>query len=293
MVTLFLMTNKGLFFLQNIKSEYLGLITEVVIGDDVATENDYQSEIIEFCKKKNISYILRSSFKKIQSEYCFAVSWRWMIEHPHDKLIIFHDSLLPKYIGFSPLVNCLINGEHEIGVTAIFGNNSYDSGPIIAQSQLQISYPIKVENAISLLNEQYAKLGNLLLEKLESKQEIKGSPQNNQQATYSLWRDEEDYFINWNQDAVAIKRFIDSVGYPYKNAKAKIGDLTVRIIDSEVRSDVKIINRDCGKVIFWENQEPVVVCKTGLLVLKKAHIDGDEKRNLDSLNKFRLRFSSK
>jgi methionyl-tRNA formyltransferase len=291
MVTLFLMTHKGLYFLQNINIDYLGLISQVVIGADGSIENDYQSEIIEFCKNNKINYRLRSSLNKIESEYCFAVSWRWMIDHPNSKLIIFHDSLLPRYRGFAPLVNCLINGEREIGVSAIFGHSSYDCGPIIAQSKSQISYPIKIEQAISLINEQYVKLGNLILEKINSKQELKGALQNDQQATYSLWRDERDYYIDWNQDAETIKRFIDAVGYPYKNARGILGDLTVKVVDSEVRPDLKIVNRDCGKVIFWENSDPVVVCKKGLLVLKNAYIDGDEKRTLASLGKFRLRFT--
>jgi len=29
--------------------------------------------------------------------------------------IVFHDSLLPKYRGFAPLVNCLVNNENGGG----------------------------------------------------------------------------------------------------------------------------------------------------------------------------------
>ena len=30
-------------------------------------------------------------------------------------LIVFHDSLLPNYRGFAPLVNCLVNNENRGG----------------------------------------------------------------------------------------------------------------------------------------------------------------------------------
>ena len=40
-----------------------------------------------------------------------------------ENLIVFHDSLLPKYRGFAPLVSQLINGEEYLGVTAIFTND--------------------------------------------------------------------------------------------------------------------------------------------------------------------------
>ena len=78
-----------------------------------------------------------------------AVSWRWMIKHPKNKLIVFHDSILPKYRGFAPLVNMLINGEKEIGVSAIFGADEYDSE--IISEKTTISYPIKIQKPFRLI----------------------------------------------------------------------------------------------------------------------------------------------
>jgi methionyl-tRNA formyltransferase len=55
---------------------------------------------------------------EICSDFNIAISWRWMLKVSN--LIVIHDSLLPKYRGFSPLVNMLINGEDTLGVTVLF-----------------------------------------------------------------------------------------------------------------------------------------------------------------------------
>jgi methionyl-tRNA formyltransferase len=53
-----------------------------------------------------------------------------------------HDSLLPKYRGFAPLPNALINGEREVGVTALFASEEYDMGDIVCQRRLAVEYPM-------------------------------------------------------------------------------------------------------------------------------------------------------
>ena len=65
----------------------------------------------------------------------FAIGWKWIIDNT-SQLIVLHDSLLPKYRGFSPLVNSLINGDTLTGVTALFASSEYDKGEIIEQAQI-------------------------------------------------------------------------------------------------------------------------------------------------------------
>ena len=112
----------------------------------------------------------------------------------------------------------LINGEKEIGVSAIFGSANYDSGNLIAQQKMTINYPIKIYNAIKLNNVNYLKLVEMLINKILNGKQLKGVPQNNHQATYSIWRATDDFNIDWNQSSEDIKRFIDTLGYPYNGA---------------------------------------------------------------------------
>ncbi|GJM73208.1 hypothetical protein HMSSN036_54240 [Paenibacillus macerans] len=62
----------------------------------------------------------------------------------------------------------------------------------------------------------------LLVDKIASDilqgKKIIGFPQNEKEASYSLWRDEEDYLIDWSMDSEYVHRFIDATGFPYKGA---------------------------------------------------------------------------
>lgn len=44
-------------------------------------------------------------------------------------------------------------------------------------------------------------------------------------ASYSLWRDEDDYLINWKNDSNDILNFINAVSSPYKGAATYINGL--------------------------------------------------------------------
>ena len=157
-LVLHLMTEKGFEVLKTI-IHFKNLIAFVIIGKDASVNDDYSEKITTLCIDNNIEFYFRENQPKIDKNiYVMAVSWRWMIKHPKNKLIIFHDSILPKYRGFAPLVNMLINGEKEIGVSAIFGADEYDRGEIISQKKTTIDYPIKVQEAIQINIENFKSL---------------------------------------------------------------------------------------------------------------------------------------
>ena len=215
-----------------------------------------------------------------------------MIKHLKEKLIIFHDSILPKYRGFSPLVSSLINGEQTIDVTAIFGDEKYDEGEVLAQSVSKITYPIKIQAAINLGNEDVYKCGEQILEKIINKIPITGIKQNNSPVSFSMWRNDKDYFIDWNKSSSEIIRFIDAVGFPYLGACSICNGSLIRIINAIEMHDVNIENRTPGKVIFVEDGLPVVVCGDGLLKITEAFY-GDKEADFNFLpmSQFRLRFT--
>jgi methionyl-tRNA formyltransferase len=174
-------------------------------------------------------------------------------------------------------VTALINGDLEIGATLLFGVENYDKGNIVFQSKVGIQYPLKINDAIKILSNIYSSLlSDLLLHICESKI-LPSITQNENFASYSLWRDEEDYFINWNEDSLYIKRFIDSVGFPYKGACCYYEKKLIRIEEASIVADLKISNRITGKAIMKEKNCPIIVCKSGLIKIDKAiYENGDE-----------------
>ncbi len=288
-ITLFLMSYKGYFILQSFINEFgPDKIDFVVTSKDSNVQNDYYTDIIGLCKANNIKCYDRRDDYKPKTQYAFAISWRWLINLDKTILIVLHDSLLPKYRGFAPLATALINGDSQVGVTALFASEEYDKGDIIEQRSVSIQYPIKINDAINLVSDCYFDLIKSITQNILNSKKISATVQNEKEASYSLWLDEKDYTINWNMDAPNIKRFIDSVGFPFNGAVTKINDVQVRIIDSEVINDVQIPVRHPGKVIFVKEGKPVVVCGKGLL--KITEIVDESNNSLLPLKKFRSRF---
>ena len=113
-ITILAMTIKSFLVLKRILPEYKSLIREVVIAKDKTLENDYSEEIRKLCEKYKVNYILRKGFKNFKTKYVLVLTWRWLVYQKSKKIILFHDSILPKYRGFCPVINSLINGEKKL-----------------------------------------------------------------------------------------------------------------------------------------------------------------------------------
>lgn len=124
------------------------------------------------------------------------------------------------------------------GVTALFASSEYDKGDIIAQKSFDINYPIKISEAIDKIEPLYFELVDEIFTKIKSGEQLNATKQDESKASYSLWVDSEDYFIDWSWSAEKIKRFVDAVGYPYDNAKAYLNGEVVKFIDVEIVEDV-------------------------------------------------------
>lgn len=291
-IRIYCMGYKGFKCIESLtRSKKNNLEISVIFSNDKTVQKDYYDEAKALCKKFKIPFSNRIEVQSenVKFDYIIAISWRWIIKE--NNVIVFHDSLLPKYRGFAPLVNCLINGERKTGVTAIMANNEYDRGDIISQVSLNIKYPIKIEKAIEQITFCYIKILNQLVIKFNSNTELEKKKQIEKKASYSLWLDEKDYYIDWNKSAKEIRRFIDSVGYPYNGALSSIDGIKVRVLDAKELPDLQIENRHPGKVIFLRNDKPIVVCGKGLLLIETL-IDDSNNKNLLPLKKFRTKFIS-
>ncbi len=272
-IALFIMGKKGLACLETALSNSFVELKFVIFATDKNVEKDYAVEIISLCTKRNILNYNRNSFDETllnQVSYCIAVSWRWMIKSNLENLIVFHDSILPKYRGFNPLVSALINGDEEIGVTAIFADKEFDKGDILEIEKTVIEYPIKISETIDLISVCYQNLLKKILKKI-AYNSLVTSIQDETYATYSLWRDEEDYFIDWNLDAFVLERTINALGFPYGGARTIMDDRIIILDQIKSIPDVKIENRTPGKIIFLFNNQPTIVCGVGLLKIQRAH----------------------
>lgn len=287
-ISLFLMGEKGLAVLEAIVKNGMTAYIDCVVSENDPNTLDISNEGIRgICQLSNIQYYNRKERFEITTEYIIAIAWRWLIRAKKSKIIVLHDSLLPKYRGFAPLVNMLIHREPYIGVTAFFASDEFDRGDIIEQESVKIEYPILIAEAIRLISPIYVSITISIITKIIKHQVLNTSPQNEAEATYSLWRDEDDYRIDWNNSAEDIQQFVYSTGYPYKGACSIVHGEIVRIVDCTPLHDVIIMNRNVGKVLFYQDGHPVVVCRKGLLKIIEMKNDNDDRV---ILSKTRVRF---
>lgn len=288
------MTRKAIVSLQFIVSAIdPRMISWVVTAKDNGVVDNSTEEIIQFCEQHNIPVLLANAgsggLQLEQVDLAVAIGWRWLIpENPNSPLFVLHDSLLPRYRGFAPLVSMLIKGETTIGATLLQASAEYDRGAIVLQRSCSIQYPIKIQEAIERIAVLY---GEMLLEFLRSKiagQQLYFRNQDEEEASYSVWRDEDDYLIDWNATASEIARFVDAVGYPYAGAATRTRDGLVRVRDVTVVEDCVVEIRQPGKTLFLDGGRPVVVCGQGMLRIDVlTDLKGED---LIPLKRFRTRF---
>lgn len=273
-VTLFLMTKKGLKVLKAIiKAFGPAVVDKVCVSRDKNVQKDYFDEICEVCDKNEIPCFDKGAFSGIETEYVFAISWRWVI-NTDCKVVVLHDSILPGYSGWAPLINALINHEEEVGVTAFLASDKIDSGTVVAREKLKLDYPVKIEQAIDLIIPYYCKICLSLIDSLMNEGFISQLDERKVKRSYSMWLDDFDYFIDWRWKAGQIVNFINAVGFPYLGAQSDVmlSDGRVRrvkVLNGEVCENIDIINRDrhLGKVFRIDNDQYVVVVGEGLVKL--------------------------
>lgn len=290
-LALFLVNQRGYIVLRHIIEKRLTKrIGFVVSYQEINVKEKYYEDIRKLCIKNNINLyhkneILPENIKMIllsySIKYCIAVGWQYLlsidqIEQSGAKLIVFHDALLPRYRGFAPTPTAILNGENEIGVTALYATDKLDDGDIILQYKMKISEKEYIKDIIERQSSLYAKMAIEIIDDLERGTVI-SYPQDNTKATYSIWRNEEDCRINWKESNIEILRLIRAVGEPYLGAYTYYEGRKIKIVRAELENDIKLERRDVGKIWQIINGQPVIVCGNGLLRIIEAREEDDSR----------------
>ncbi len=117
-----------------------------------------------------------------------------------------HPSLLPKYRGPSPMQAAIANGDEKTGVTIMKIDEGMDTGPILAQTSIEIA----PDETTSSLTTKVVNVGApILIEALKGYMDgsITPTPQSGEPSLCKLLS-REDGKIDWNQDAKTIDQKI-------------------------------------------------------------------------------------
>ena len=253
----------------------------VVTYIDKNIKDESYLDILEICNEYNIKTVLdtrkEDNFISLYDEVdkVFVIGWQFLLKQQFDKLVVIHDSYLPEHKGWSPTVNYLIKGSPYLGATAFQPTKKMDTGYIYSQKKVNIEYPLKINNAINIVSDIYI---DLILDVLNGaeKKVMMGNE------SFCVWRDQDDYKINWNWDDYKIKRFVDAVGFPFDGAKINYDGEILRVSEVEVCLDYGIINIEdrkshIGKIFQFKDGCPIVICGIGLIKINYAQtLNGDK-----------------
>lgn len=284
-VGLYLMTSKGRAVFNAALLSTVE-ISHVVTAPATGMNDDTHEEIASICKQMAIPVFLHAAPPQYRATVSIAAGWRRMLDVPN--LVVLHDSLLPRYRGFAPLVTALVNGEPEVGVTAFLARPEPDTGPIVGQRALPVAYPARLADVTARLCPLYAQLAAEVCESVKAGEALRAAEQDHRRATWSLWRDEQDYRIDWTRDDRRIVRLVDAVSDPLPGATSTLAGVPVRVYAAKPVPDVPIEDRQPGKIMRLEDGRPVVVCGTGLVKITDLRDPFGEPLLLDRL---RARFA--
>ena len=128
-----------------------------------------------------------------------------------------HGSLLPKYMGRTPVTWTIINDEVETGITVHEMVPDVDCGPIIYQEKIEITNDDTGGTLLSKISARYPFILNNVIQKL-LKNNISRTPQNLNKRTFFGKRESVDGLIDWRWSARKVYNWVRAQTKPYPGA---------------------------------------------------------------------------
>jgi methionyl-tRNA formyltransferase len=182
-----------------------------------------------------------------------------------------HASLLPRHRGPSPVANTILCGDELAGVTIMLMDAGLDTGPILAQEKVGISFA----DTAGLLGAKLADVGaRLLLQTLPRwfDGEIKPQAQDESQATYSKLITSKDAEIDWHLSALELWRMVRAYN-PWPSCYTWCQGKRLKIHETIPLDDKE--SGEVGEVIALAEQPGVgVITKRGVLGLCHVQLEG-------------------
>jgi len=142
--------------------------------------------------------------------------------------INFHAGKLPLYRGRNVINWAIINGEKEIGLTGHFVDAGIDTGDIILQKVLPITW---TDTYGDVLNKVVAAFPDLVLETVNAIADRSARPQVQRDlpGTYAPGREEGDEWLDWSDSSLNLYNKIRGITRPGPGARTMLEEETVTI----------------------------------------------------------------
>ncbi|GGK87528.1 methionyl-tRNA formyltransferase [Sphaerisporangium melleum] len=262
---------------------------------DHAYERIWDDSVADLAAKHDVPVLLRTrpgdeelaaALRDAAPDIIVANNWRtWLPPSifdlpPHGTLNV-HDSLLPAYAGFSPLIWALINGEEQVGVTAHRMNAELDAGDIVLQRAVPVG---PHDTATDLFHKTVALIGPIVRDALGliASGRAEWVPQDRSKARFFHKRSIEDGRIDWTWPAEDLERLVRAQSDPYPSAFTYHRGERIGIVSAAVSE--ACYGGTPGRIFIREGDGVVVVSgadartgrRRGLVVRRLRTEDGAE-----------------
>ena len=219
--------------------------------------------------KKNL-YKHASYIKNLNPDLIVVCGYKYIIpkqifDIAKFRTINIHPSYLPAYRGQHVINWAIINGEKETGVTIHYIDEGIDTGDIILQNKILISFE---DTAKTLHDKIYHKACELLLNVLDdiaSGKTLQSKKQDDTNATYFKPRNPEDGRIDWNMNGLDIYNLIRALVEPWPGAYSYIKGN--QIILRSAKFDNVLPYNPSGEIIDVSDSTLTINVKNGKLIV--------------------------
>jgi methionyl-tRNA formyltransferase len=260
-----------------------------------AYEKIWSDSVADLAESRGIEVLLRNrpddeellaKLAAADLDVIVANNWRtWLPPEifalPRHGTLNVHDSLLPAYAGFSPLIWALINGEPEVGVTAHMMDGELDAGDVVLQRSVAVG---PRDTTTDLFHKTVDLIGPIVTEGLAliASGKTDWAKQDRSKASFFHKRSLEDSRIDWTWPAEDIDRLVRAQSDPYPNAFTYRRGERIRIVAASVSHG--LYGGTPGRVFIREGKGIVIVAGTearrgrshGLLIERVRTEDGVE-----------------
>lgn len=256
-----------------------------------AYEKIWDDSVADLARDHGVPVLLRNRpddhelvtrLKEADPDIIVATNWRTWIPPqifalPRRGTLNVHDSLLPAYAGFAPLIWALINGEPQVGVTAHMMNEQLDAGDIVLQRAVAVG---PTDTATDLFHRTLALFGPITVDSLAmvAAGRTDWAEQDRSKASFFHKRSIEDSHIDWSWPAEDIERLVRAQSDPYPNAFTVHRGQRVRVLSAAVSQGR--YGGTPGRVFIREGDGVVIVAGADArrgrnhgLVIKRVRLD--------------------
>ena len=199
-----------------------------------------------------------------------------VLDLPRFGAINFHPSLLPKYRGRAPVNWAIINGEEKCGLTVHYMDEGMDSGDIIEQQEVEISFEDTIKDIHDKLFPLYGYLAQRAIGLIQNGDAPRIKQDHSQSTTFPR-RTPEDGIIDWSKSVLSTYNFIRAITYPYPGAFSFLEGEKFFIWDSRPVGEPPRTGEEepiCGRIEAVDDQGLSVSVGDGLIRITGIQAEG-------------------